>query len=146
MLKINHIAGFSDSLPLDPTTLTGDLNTDVKSAYILSLVAGLAVSINATGGVIPCTDPLLFEGFLINDASSAAGENIPALASNKVGVLCGGGVIITDQVIQNDIAAGDKLFLGAGGKLTNIDPTGVPVIGIARTSNSVSDLSVTVRF
>lgn len=150
MLKIINVYGGTDStIKLNQTNLTGNVAEDRNSDYVRSLVAGRLVSLDANGFVKLANGADFVEGFIINDASGYEFENVPALASGIVTVITGGGVVITDQVIDDNIVVGDKLYV-SNGMITKVDPTGDDangtVIGYARTANSANDKSLTVRF
>ena len=147
MLKIIYTYGGTDSLDLNQSNLTGDATVDRNSDYVRGLVAGRLVQLDADGKVELADGSKFVEGFIINDASGYEFENIPALASGKVPVITGGGVVVTDQVEEDDIVIGDALYVKAGGLLTKTKPSETSVVfAYARTSNSASDKSLTVRF
>jgi len=155
MLKIDHVFGTSDSgFTLDPSELTGDINVDSRSAYVNQFVGGRLATLDADGYIKladGATDEFV-EGFIINDAAGYEFENTPAIASGKLPLLCGGGLVETDQVVEDNIKAGDKLYIGTGanaGLLTKVDPTGNGtgiVFAIARGANSASNKTVKVQF
>jgi len=145
MLKINHILGASINLDLDPSELTGDLITDQTSDYIKALKAGTPVTVGADGFVALADDASTFVGLLVNDASGYTMENAPALASLKVAVLAGGAIVETDNVVDDDIAAGDLLYADAG-VITKVAPgLESTVIGLAMTANSAADKTVRIK-
>jgi hypothetical protein len=154
MLKIDHVFGTADSgFVLDKSKLTGDVAVDSRNGYVAGLVGGRVATTDANGNVKLCDGKTEFaEGFIINDASGYFMENTPALASGIVTVLVGGGVCNTDQVVEENIVSGDKLYVGTSdnvGLLTKVDPTGDgsgTVFAIARSGNSAADKTVKVRF
>lgn len=154
MLKIDHVFGTADSsFALDPSQLTGDINVDSRSAYVTKFVGGRLATLGADG-YIKLADGAtneFAEGFIINDAAGYFMENTPALASGVVSVLVGGGVVYTDQIVETNVVAGDKLYAGTGnnvGILTKTNPhaTKGAVVAIARSANSATDKTVRVRF
>lgn len=148
MLKIiNSYGGTDSTVKLDQTGLTGDVTVDRNSDYVRSLVGGRVVTLDASGSVQLAEDTDFVEGFIVNDASGYEFENIPALASGIVTILTGGGVVITDQVVESNVVVGDKLY-AKGGMLSKVptDASTAIVFGYARTANSASDKSLTVRF
>lgn len=147
MLNIKYIFGVIDgTLELNPTLLTDDVVTFQQNGTIQSLKAGVLVTVGNDGYVRLAVDGDLHAGFLVNDAAGYSFENVPALASGRVSAMFGGGVVDTDQVIENDIKPGNKLWIGANGKLTKVDPSTGDHVAIARTANSPDDLTVTVQY
>lgn len=147
MLKIKYIFGAIDgTVDLDPALLVGDVSAFQANATVQGLKGGRLATIGSDGYARLAVDGDLFAGFIVNDAAGYSFENVPALGSGKLPILIGGGVVETDQVIQDDIAPGDELWIGADGKLTNVDPTTGPAIAIARSGNSAADLTITVQF
>ena len=149
MLKIKYISGSIDgTLPLDPSKLTGDLSTDRASDYIRGLRAGRLVTIDTNGYVTLAEDGALFYAVLVNDAFGGEFENVPALASGHVAALIHGCVIETDEVVEDSIVPGDKLYIGTGtnaGMLTKTAPaTDSKPVAVARTANSTTDKTVEV--
>jgi len=148
MLKIVYINGTIDgTLPLDPARLTGDLNIDRASDYVRQFESGKFVSFGADGMAKLAIDGDYGIGPLVLDAFGQELENVPALASGKMGFLIGGGVVETDMVVEGNIVAGDKLYLGTGvsaGYLTTVVGNG-PVVAVARTANSTADKTVRVQ-
>ena len=150
MLKIKAVYGGTDNgFTLDPSKLTGDIAKDANSDYVKSLVGGKLACIGSDGFIKLAESSDVVEGFIVNDASGYFMENTPALASGIVTVLCGGGVVLSDQVVEDDIKSGDKLYAGTGdnkGLLTKSGAEGAAVIGVARTGNNSSDKTVELRF
>jgi len=149
MLNIKGVFGGSDNgFTLDGSKLTGDVAEDSRSEYVGQFVGGRLASIGSDGFIkLTEGDKDYAEGFIINDASGYFMENTPALASGIVTVLCGGGVVLTDQVVEEDIAAGDKLYAGKEGNAGLVTKTETgSAIGVARTGNSASDKTIELRF
>jgi len=146
MLKILH-KGIQASLNLDQSGLTGDVEQDSKNAYVMSLVGGRLVSLDASANVqladgeVHTTKPI---GFVINDANGYFYQNIPAAASGKVPVTVGNCIVITDQLADGiTVVPGELLYAGTGadvGKITNIppDPTS-SVVGVAASAASPAE-------
>lgn len=151
MLSIKYVLGEADSLfELNPALLTGDAFADAARPEILALKAGIMITVDTNGYVVPCDGASqLGLGVVINDAAGYPLENKPALASGKVPALTGGSVCETD-VIVDVVVAGDKLYCGTGdnkGKLTKTAPVeGAEVVAIARTSNSAADKTLLVSY
>jgi len=153
MLNILYIYGAKDSdFEINPSNLAGDLGTVRASAAIQALKGGRLATIGADGYVKLAVNGDSKAGFIINDAAGYEFENTPAIASGKLPLLCGGGLVETDQVVEDNIKAGDKLYIGTGantGLLTKVDPTKDKtgtVFAIARGTNSASNKTVKVQF
>ena len=137
---------------IDPTDLTGDIDTDRHLAYIESLLGGKIVAINDDGFIVPAdgdpTNGLAPLGFLVDNAAGNYLENAPALASQKVAIMVGAQVVITDQ-INTDLTfkAGEKLYCGTDSKIglvTNVPASGARQIGIAGSSASAAAPELTI--
>jgi len=113
---------------------------------ILSLEGGKLATIGSDGYVKLATNGNVM-GIIVNDAAGVPLFNKPALASGKVPLMFGGGLIETDQVVEKDIVPGTPLYCSDNGKWTKVDPTGEDangvVIGVAVSSNS--DTSPTLK-
>lgn len=153
MLNILYIYGTKDSdFEINPSNLAGDLGTVRASTAIQALKGGRLATIGADGYVKLAVDGDSKAGFIINDAAGYEFENAPAIASGKLTLLVAGGLVETDQVVEDNIKAGDKLYIGTGGNaglLTKVDPTAGKtgtVFAIARGTNSASNKTVKVQF
>lgn len=147
MLKILYIFGAKDgTLKLDPALLTSGVVEFQAQAEIQALKGGRLVMLDANGFVVPADDAgAAFAGILVNDAAGYDFENVPALASGQVTALFGGGIVETDQVVQDDVVSGADLYIGAGGQFTTVDPGTGTVVAKARTANSVEDKTLTIH-
>ena len=149
MLNIIYINGSIDgTVELDPAQLTGDLQTDVASAYIRGLSMGRLASFDANGYAKLAEDGDMMYGVLVNNATGGNYENVPAIASGKVAMLIGGCVVETDQIVDNNVVPGDPLYIATGanaGLLTKVDPGSGNAVAYARTANSASDLMVRLQ-
>jgi len=146
MLKILH-SGIQPSFDIDKTGLTGDVEQDLKSAYLNSLVGGRLFGLDANGNVQLAdgdpANPAQPIGFLILNATGYFFENKPALASGKVAGTLGNCVVITDQIVTSEtFAPGDALYAGTGanvGLVTKTAPAaGAKQIGIAGSAASAA--------
>lgn len=149
MIEIRQLIGKVDSVAIDPTTLTGDPIVDNRGAFLISVVAGGLASVNDEGYVSVAdgaTDVAI--GVFTNDGVSNPLDNSPAVASGMLGVLIGGGLIVTDQIVETGVVAGTKLYVGTAanaGKFTTVESTDATVVGIARSKNSATDKSLLVQ-
>lgn len=157
-LTVLYKGGFFDTtIPIDPDFITGDLETDIREAHIVSYKAGRLVSVTAEGYAALSdgttgvgTDSYKgTEGVIETDAAGASiVENHPVLASGYLTVVTGPALIETDQVVETNIAPGDLLYAGTSsniGLFTNVAPSPAYPIGIARTANSASDKTTRIR-
>jgi hypothetical protein len=142
--------GRTINLPLDVTTLSGNVQTDSTNAYIVSLVAGKVVMLGTNGVELCDGNTMTPIGFLVNNAAGYFFENIPALASGFVSVARGPeNVVQTDQIDTTlTFNQGDLLYAGTGAKaglVTNVSPGGIArLLGIALTPASASSTLLTV--
>jgi hypothetical protein len=154
MLSFVH-KGRTLNLPIDTTSLTGNVQTDSTSSYILSMVGGKVLALGPNGleladnasGTAALTRPI---GFLVNDMAGYFFENKPALASGLAAVAVG-----TENTIQTDqintsltFALGDELYVDTGanaGLITNVKPTNGIAIGRALSTASASSPLLTVQ-
>ena len=150
MLNILYVNGSRDSeFDINPAHLTGDLKTVLASADIQKLKAGRVATVGADGYVTLAKagdDDAAFAGFIILDAAGQPYENCPAIASGKLPLLVGGGLVETDEVVETNIKAGDKLYIGDNGQLTKTKGTATVAFGLARSANSAADKTVRVQF
>jgi len=150
MVEIKYVFGDLDgTLPLDPSHIHDDMLDNFNDSYLQSLVAGKIVSLDANGYVKLAEDGDIDYGILLNNAlGNNAYENPAAIASGLITAVEGGGIFLTDQVVEDDIVPGDKLYIGTGanaGLLTKTDPGSGNVVAVARTGNSAADKSVVIR-
>lgn len=131
-------------VPADKLAL--ELSAFRQDADILALKGGRVVKLGADGVELAASGDEQFAGFLVNDVAGNDYENVPAYASGKAPVMLGGGLVETDQVIEDDIASGELLYIGADGQLTNTDPGSATPFGLARSSNSATDKTLKVQF
>ena len=150
MLRIKYVFGALDgSNELNPAKLTGDLNTDLQSDYLQGLVAGRVAAVK--GGYIELAeDGDADVGLVVHDAVSQYGTNQGAVATGKLTILVGGGVVETDQVVETNVQAGDLLYIGKGknaGLLTKTKPSdNAKPVAVARTGNTANDKTIVIRF
>lgn len=155
MLNILYINGTIDTeYSLDPALLEKDSLSFQQDATVAALNAGKLITVGANGFVKLCDGASeIALGTLVNDAAGYGFENIPALASGKTPALQGGGTVETDQVVEDDIVPGTKLYCNDAGMFTKVDPTGTEatdagsaqVVGIARRANSTADKTLLVQ-
>lgn len=147
MLKQLYLYGSSDSeFDLDPALLAGDLDTIRAGTIIQGLKAGRLATVNDKGYVRLAVKTDYVPGFIINDAAGYSFENTPAIASGKVPLLSGGGLVETDQVVEGDIKAGTPLYVGADGMVTKVKASDSVQLGISRSENSATDKTLRVQF
>ena len=148
MLNILYINGSRDSeFEINPAHLVGGIGAVRASANIQKLKAGRVATVGADGYVkVAGDDDAQFAGFIINDAAGYEFENTPAIASGKLPLLIGGGLVETDQVKETDIKPGDQLYIGDNGVLTKTKGTLKNVFGLARSANSAANKLVRVQF
>lgn len=146
MLKIQQKFGAIDGSPnLPAAKLALDLSAFRIDSVILALKGGTLAYIDTNGEVATAADAQADQaGFIVNDAAGNDFENVPAYASGKCPIVFGGGIFETDQVVDDDVAIGDALYIGAGGQVTSTDPGSGTVIGYSRTANSASDKTITL--
>jgi hypothetical protein len=151
MLKILYKNGALDSeFKLPENKINLDERSFVQDGLIKSLIAGRLVTVDGNANVKLADGasdiPL---GVLVNDAAGYVYENVPALASGRCPAMQGGGLIVTDQVVEDNIVPGDKLYCGTGannGMFTKTSPVdGAMVVGIAREANSTADKSLKIH-
>ena len=136
--------GANVSLPLKADALAKTAQGFREDADILKLNAGVIVTVGADGVVKPAeaTKPAI--GFVVLSAKGNDYENCAAYASGLLAVAAGGGIYRTNNVIENNVKAGDELYIGADGVLTKTKGTNTASVGIALSSNSAADK--TIRF
>lgn len=161
MLKVLYKNGSIDgnTFELDPALYEGlDPMESALGDLVMSLVGGKLATIGADGFVALAVAEGNINGVIVNDASGVPLFNKPAMASGKVPLMFGGGLIITDQVVEDNIVAGAKLYCGSGvsaGLWTSAqtdvsvaqdgsDMVG-DVIGIAMSSNSATDKTLKIQ-
>lgn len=144
-LDVKVIAGALVSFPIDlnKTLLQG--NDFVQDAYIQSLKPGVVVKMAPEGYIKPAGAdagdvPL---GVLVNSADGYANQNVNAQATGLLTALVGSGnQFVTDNVKDNNIAVGDKLYVGTDGVLTKTAGTLTTAVAVALSANSAADKSV----
>jgi len=150
MLNVLYKNGSMDgnTFELDPTIYVGkDPMVSALDPKVVELQGGRMATMGADGFVkLGANGDVL--GLVVNDASGVPLFNKPAMASGKVTLMFGGGLIETEQVIDEDVVAGDKLYCGDNGMWTKVDPTedssGV-VYGVAVSSNSATDKTLKIQ-
>lgn len=142
-LDVKLIAGAIASMPIDLTKTQLVGNAFIQDTYIQSLQPGVVVYMDAAGFIKPVTDastqtPL---GILVNSADGYANQNVNAQSSGLIAVLVGGGnQFVTDNVTDNDIAVGAKLYAGSDGKLTKTEKGAA--VAIALSANSATNKAI----
>lgn len=144
-LDVKVIAGAIASMPIDleKTGLTG--NDFIQDSYIASLKPGVVVCMDPKGYIRPVKTaddvPL---GILVNSADGYANQNVNAQASGLIATLVGGGnQFVTDNVKDNDITVGAKLYAGADGVLTKTSLGGnSPAVAVALSANSATNKAI----
>lgn len=149
MLKRKFDFGAVDSgFPINPALLALALTDFQAHADVTKLKAGKLACIGSDGNVrLAEQDDAQFAGFIVNDVAGYGFENVPAYASGLCPLMVGGGVVDTDQVVEDDLASGDKLFIAAG-MLTKVDPgtdsTPFAVVKVGNAGNT--DKTVEIQF
>jgi len=150
MLNVLYKNGSIDgnTFELDPTIYEGqDPMVAALDETVMSLQGGRLATMGTDGFVaLGSNDNVM--GIIVNDASGVPLFNKPALGSGKVPLMFGGGLIETEQVIEESIVAGDKLYCGANGMWTKVDPTGDAtgvVYGVAVSSNSATNKTLKIQ-
>jgi len=150
MLKILYKNGSIDgnTFCLNPSIYEGkDPMVAALDETVMSLQGGRLATIGADGFVTLAKDGNVL-GVIVNDASGVPLFNKPALGSGKVPLMFGGGLIETDQVIEEDITAGTKLYCGANGMWTKVDPTDDgtgTVYGVSVSANSATNKTLKIQ-
>ena len=151
MLKILYKCGAIDgnTFELKPSLYEGlDPMVAALDETVMSLQSGRLVTIGKNGCVELAEDGSAL-GVIVNDASGTPLFNKPALASGKISAMFGGGLIETDQVVEETVKPKDKLYCGTGenkGKWTKTAPSATSeVIGTAMSSNSATDKTVKIQ-
>lgn len=149
-LTILYVFGAQDTtLEINPAHITGDWSVDRASANITKFQAG-RLAVLGTNGYITLADGGAtykgYDGVIINNAAGNDWENLPALASGVIPVICGGCIIETDQVVETNVAIGDPLYIGTGANVGLLTKTpGTTIVGYARSANSASDKTIRCR-
>lgn len=154
MLKELFVSGSYDGTLTIPSTKLDMIETDfVADTFIRSLKAGTLISVDTAGDVALANGDAL--GVLLKDAAGEAHANIPALASGRVTAIVGGCLIETDEVVEEDIVPGDKLYAvnGQFSKFPAVaaDLASSPVIlgsqpvALARSANSTTDKTLLIN-
>ena len=126
----------------------------VADANVQAMKAGKIVTIDANGKIKLCDADAGNKsiGVLVNDVAGYHYENIPALASGVVPFMTGGGLIETDQIVDETVTPGALLYCAGGanaGLFTKTASTATgantDVVGIARTGNSTADKTVRIQ-
>jgi len=149
-MKILYKNGSIDgnTFELDPAIYEAlDPMVSALDPKVVELQAGRMATIGTDGFVALASDGDVL-GLIVNDASGVPLFNKPAMASGKVPLMFGGGLIETAQVIDEDIVASDKLYCGAKGMWTKVDPSGDgsgTVYGVAMSANSATDKTVKIQ-
>lgn len=150
MLKVLYKNGSIDgnTFELDPAIYEGqDPMVAALNETVMSLQGGRLATMGADGYVtLGSNDNVM--GVIVNDAAGVPLFDKPALGSGKVPLMFGGGLIETDQVIEANIVPQDKLYCGANGQWTKVDPTGDGtgiVYGVAVSSNSATNKTLKIQ-
>ena len=152
-LDIHMVAGFLGSLPIDISKQQLPREQYMADPYIQSLDQGVFVMMGSNGFVVPWTDtngslstqPL---GVIITPAYGFSNQNLVSEQAGLISVAVGSGnQWVTDNVVDDDIVAGQFLYIQTGtGILTNKKPSTNPTIGgVALSSNSASNKAVMVQ-
>jgi hypothetical protein len=127
MLKrIFDFGAVVSKFPVAPSLLGLGLDDFRSNPTILGLKAGRLATLGDDGAVRLATSAdAKFAGFLVNDVAGYSFENVPAYASGHAPLCLGGGVVETDQVVEDDLSEGDSLYISDDepGLLTKVAPT-----------------------
>jgi hypothetical protein len=147
MLRVLYVSGNYDAsftIPQDKLGLT--VIEFQQDSLIASLKAGRLVTVDSNGDVALADKGTRALGVLNLDAAGYAFENVPALASGKVTVIINGSVIETDEVVEDNIAPGDALYVGDDGQFTKTQPfSDSAIVGYARSANSAADKTTRIQ-
>lgn len=115
---------------------TGAFVTPPNVVASQTLVAGLAVGLNTSGGVVPCSASTLgytFLGFMLSESATGTPVSVIAMRGSAVTPIVEGGGPLTP---------GEKVFLsGTLGQVTHTPPTGagctVTQVGVATSATQI---------
>lgn len=147
-LDIKNTSGTIVSLPVDKNKMILDDMDFIQDADIKKLKPGIVLTVDTTNGCIkPATgvaDEVLL-GFLVNDAAGYANQNIDARASEMGAVLVGNGnTFVTDNVKEDNITFGAKLYAGTDGIMTTAKGTATQAVGVSLSDNSSTNKAIMV--
>lgn len=141
------------NLEVNPSGMTGDLAADSKLAYVQSLKAGRAVTVDANGyiALVDSASSTSLIGFLLLDAEGSFFENKPALSSRRMAVTASSTEFETDQFVSTEtIATGALVYVGTGanvGLLTAVKPaagTLTAAVGVVTKGNTAESPTLRV--
>lgn len=147
-LDIKNTSGTIISMNIDKNKMILDDMDFIQDPDIKKLKPGIVLTLDTTNGCIKPAEGTADEvlvGFLVNDAAGYANQNIDARASEMGAVLVGNGnVFVTDNVKEDNITFGAKLYAGADGILTTTKGTATQVVGVALSDNSSTNKAISV--
>lgn len=142
-----YINGSNDALfDLDPAKLELSSQEFFQDATLVAMKAGCLATVNAAGHVVLCDGATVRPlGVIVNDVTGYIFENVPALASGKVPLMQGGGLIRTDNVVEENLVPGTDMYCSPDGIFTSVDAGNGVVVGTTRTANSTADKTVRIQ-
>lgn len=122
--------------------------TDLEAGVLVKL-NGSAVAVATGGATGDDVYGILAQKVVSRTVNNFKLDSVTHVAyyNEKVGVYYGGGVYITDQTLDGTIAVGQKLYCGAGGKLTKTAPSAgnTKHVAIAETAGTNAGDKIRIR-
>jgi hypothetical protein len=143
-IKIIYSGGYQDArMPIRHDLLALTPNEFRRNTDVLALKRGAWVTMDSEGFVtLPkAGSPVI--GMLIDDTSGHDFDNLPAYASGFVACNIGSALIETDVVEEDDLKAGELLFVNNFGVLTRVGGSNATPLGIVKEGNTPTDKTIT---